>query len=326
MTIRGYLELYRDPVLARRLRDAGLDSAEYPASVAKTWLLSFRQLADKHPAAVELLRLCAFLDPDDIDLDLLSAGRAETGEVLARVLGNQMERTEAAGALVAASLAGVLAEGHLRVHRLVQAVTRDQLGDDQAAEWAKRVLSLAGAILPPAPADHLSWPAYASLAPHIEAVAAHVSSYRILAEKISLLRDLGIYLSASEQLRAARTTFERVLAINEAAYGPDHPEVAKSLGNLGVVQWQLGELKEARASLERALAIFQATHGPDHPEVAPTLINLGAVQQELGELKDARASLERALAIFQATHGPDHPEVAKALINLGFRPAAAGRT
>ena len=97
MTIRTYLELYRDPVLARRLRDAGLDSAEYPASVARTWLLSFTQLSAEHPAAVELLRLCAFLDPDDIDLDLLSAGTEETGEVLARVFGNQLERTEAAG-------------------------------------------------------------------------------------------------------------------------------------------------------------------------------------------------------------------------------------
>ena len=86
MTIRRYLGSYRDPVLARRLRDADLASAEYPVSVARTWLLSFRQLSSEHPAAVELLRLCAFLDPDDIDLDLLSTGRAEVGDVLARML------------------------------------------------------------------------------------------------------------------------------------------------------------------------------------------------------------------------------------------------
>jgi hypothetical protein len=91
--------------------DAGLDSAEYPASVARTWLLSFTQLSAEHPAAaVELLRLCAFLDPDDIDLDLLSAGREENGEVLARVLGSQLERTEAAGSLAATSLATVPAK------------------------------------------------------------------------------------------------------------------------------------------------------------------------------------------------------------------------
>ena len=84
MTIGGYLELYRDPVLARRLRDVGLDSTEYPASVARTWLFSFTRLSAEHPAAVELLRLCAFLDPDDIDLNLLIAGRENPAKSLPR--------------------------------------------------------------------------------------------------------------------------------------------------------------------------------------------------------------------------------------------------
>jgi hypothetical protein len=78
-------------------------------------------------------------------------------------------------------------------------VTRDQLDDDQAAEWTKRALNLVAAILPSEPADYRSWPMYAKLAPHIEAVAGHASSYPILAERISILRDLGIYLSASGQ-------------------------------------------------------------------------------------------------------------------------------
>ena len=236
MTIGGYLELYRDPVLARRLRDAGLEETEYPASVARTWLLSFTQLSTEHPAAVELLRLCAFLDPDDIDLGLLSAGSEETDEILARVLGSQLERAEAARALAATSLATVPIKGHLRVHRLVQAVTRDQLDDDQAAEWAKRALNLVAAILPTAPADYRSWRMYANLAPHIEAVAGYESNYPILAEKTSLLRKLGIYFSASGQPRAACTTFERTLAIEEAAHGPAHLEVAMAFSNLGQAQ------------------------------------------------------------------------------------------
>ena len=255
MTIGGYLELYRDPVLARQLRDNGLDSAEYPESVAQTWLLSFTQLSDEHPAAVELLRLCAFLDPDDLDLDLLSAGGEEIGEVLASVLGNQMGRTEAAGALAATRLVTIPAKDHLRVHRLVQAVTRDQLDDHQAAEWAKRALNLIAAILPPDPADHRSWPAYAKLAPHIEAAAGHVTSCSVLTDKISLLNALAIYLEASGQLRAARTTCERVVAIAETVYGPDDPEVAKRLDNLGAVQLRLGELREARTNIEHALIV-----------------------------------------------------------------------
>ncbi|HZI77052.1 MAG TPA: tetratricopeptide repeat protein, partial [Gemmatimonadales bacterium] len=309
MTISRYLESYRDPMLARRLRDAGLDSTEYPASVARTWLLNFMQLSAEHPTAVELLRLCAFLDPDDIDLDLLSTGREETGEVLARVLGNQLERAETAGSLAATSLATVPAEDHLRVHRLVQAVTRDQLGDDQAAMWSMRALSLVAANLPSAPADYRSWPMYAKLAPHIEATARHANSYSILAESIGILRDLGIYLSASGQLRAARTTFERVLAICRAAHGPEHSETAKALGNLAGAQLRLWELRDARASIDLALSALKGIYGPDHPDVAKALGHLGIIELRLGKMQDARASIERGLAINEQAYGPDHPEV-----------------
>ena len=319
VTIGGYLALYRDPALARKLREEGLDSDEYPASVARTWLLNFGRLSAERPAAVELLRLCAFLDPDGIDLDVLAAGATEVGEVLAIALGDRLERAETAGALTRASLVTAPAEGRLRLHRLVQAVTRDQLDDDQNAAWSRRALSLVAAVFPDEPADHRSWPVCASLAPHVEAVAAHAERYPDLKVKRGrLLGRLGRYLSASAQFRAGLSAQERALAIFEAAYGPDHPEVARALGSLGIVQRQLGELPAARASQERALAIFEAAYGPDHPQVARALGSLGIVQWQLGELPAARASQERALAIFEAAYGPDHPEVARTLTNLGI--------
>ena len=320
VTVGGYLALYRDPALARRLRNEGLESDEYPASVARTWLLSLAQLSGERPAAVELLRLCAFFDPDDIDLELLAAGAARAGPVIAAALSDPLERAETAGALARASLVTVPAQGRLRVHRLVQAVTRDQLDDDQAAEWARRALDLIRAVLPSAaPQDPSSWPVYASLAPHVESVVAHAASYPDLAARRGgLLGNLGIYLAASAQFSAARATLERVLAIFEAAYGPDHPEIARTLGNLGNVQYLLGELPATRAIFERALAIFEAVYGPDHPDVANTLTNLGNAQSDLGELSTARATLERALAIFEAVYGPDHPEIASTLTNLGI--------
>jgi tetratricopeptide (TPR) repeat protein len=316
-TVGEYLALYRDPEQACRLRDEGLESNEYPDSVARTWLLSLGQLAG-HLGAVELLRLCAFLDPGGIDLDLLSAGRAETGEVLAAVLGNQLDRTKAAGALIAMSLAAAPAEHHLRVHRLVQAVTRDQLDKQEAAKWAKRALNLVAAVLPPAPADYRSWPMYAKLAPHIKAAAGHAGEYPILAEKLNVLRDLGIYLSASEQPKTARNVFENVLVISQAAHGPDHPEVAEALGNLGQAQLRLWELEEAHTSIERALAVFQTNYGPRHLEVARALSNLSVVQMRLGELWKARRSIKRVLAIYRKVYDSRHPEIVKTFVNLGM--------
>ena len=318
MTISRYLELYRDPAQAPMLRDAGLDAAEYPASAARTLMLRITQLSREQPAAVKLLWLCAFLDPDRIDLDLMGAGRAVTGEVLARVLGDPLERTKAVCALAAADLATVGSDGHLRVPRLVQAVARDKLNDDRTAKWARRALSLTKAVAPTAPTDHRSWPTYAALAPHIKTVAKYTNSRSELADRISLLRSLGIYFSASKQLEPARATFEDALAIHKVADGVEQPELAKTLDNLGIVHWQLGELGKARASNERALEIFRTADRPDGPELARAIGNRGVIQLGLGELEAARVSFESARAIFQKAHGPDHPEVGRCVANLGI--------
>ncbi|MEV8639342.1 tetratricopeptide repeat protein, partial [Streptosporangium sp. NPDC051023] len=60
---------------------------------------------------------------------------------------------------------------------------------------------------------------------------------------------------------------QRALAITEAAYGPDHPDVAIRLGNLAASFSDLGRPGEAVSLFERALAIAEAAYGPDHPTV-----------------------------------------------------------
>jgi Tfp pilus assembly protein PilF len=82
-------------------------------------------------------------------------------------------------------------------------------------------------------------------------------------------RDLG-------ELEAARATQQRALAIQEAVYGPEHPAVARTLGNLGNVQEQLGELEAAREQTGRALVIFERFLGPDHPYTRQARANLAS--------------------------------------------------
>ncbi|MDX6718769.1 MAG: hypothetical protein QOJ63_1023 [Solirubrobacteraceae bacterium] len=62
-----------------------------------------------------------------------------------------------------------------------------------------------------------------------------------------------------------------------AVYGPEHDEVALTLGNLGVVQQQLGELDVARAQTERAVATLKRFLGPDHAYARQALAQLAAL-------------------------------------------------
>ena len=125
-----------------------------------------------------------------------------------------------------------------------------------------------------------------------------------------LFNHIGVYRSMRADFATARQAFERALAIDEKAFGPDHPNVARHVNNLGMVLKDLGDLDDARKAFQRALAIDEKAFGPDHPNVARDVNNLGGVLQDLGDLDGARKAYQRALAIVEKAFGPDHPNVA----------------
>ena len=71
-----------------------------------------------------------------------------------------------------------------------------------------------------------------------------------------------------------RGLLERTLRIEEAAFGPEHVEVATTLANLGNAYGDLGDAAKKKDHLERALRIEEAAFGPEHVRVTPTLANL----------------------------------------------------
>jgi tetratricopeptide (TPR) repeat protein len=76
--------------------------------------------------------------------------------------------------------------------------------------------------------------------------------------------NLGDVAAALGEYDEARRQIEQALAIDEAAFGPEHPDVATLLEALGHVALDEQHEADARASFERALAIRLATNGPDH--------------------------------------------------------------
>ena len=105
--------------------------------------------------------------------------------------------------------------------------------------------------------------------------------------------------------------------IRRKSLPPDHPDIATSLYNLGMVQHELREYAAAKQSHEQALAIFRKSLPPDHPNIASSLNNLGIVQSALRDYAAAKQSHEQALAIRRKALPPDHPDIAASLNNLG---------
>lgn len=104
---------------------------DHPAPVATTWSLSFQRVEEKNPAAADLLCLCAFLSPDAIPEEILTADASVQESMLAPVAADTFLLNQAIEALRAYSLVRRdPKEKTLSIHRLVQIVLQDAMGEE----------------------------------------------------------------------------------------------------------------------------------------------------------------------------------------------------
>jgi tetratricopeptide (TPR) repeat protein/predicted Ser/Thr protein kinase len=134
--------------------------------------------------------------------------------------------------------------------------------------------------------------------------------------EIELEEVLGGIAYKQSKLDVAMSHFERALAIEDRAHGPDHLSAAQVLHGLGVATEAQGQPARAAALLERALAIYERKLGAEHPLVARELHTLGNAHVDNGQTELGVAELRRALAIREVALGPEHPLVASNLTDL----------
>jgi tetratricopeptide (TPR) repeat protein len=255
-TLAGYLELFR--TRRRELWTDNQPPADYSATVATTWLIAFTEVEAKSEAAAELLRLCAYLGPDDIPLELLSAGAKHLPEALAACLADRLLFNQSIAELRRYSLIDKR-EDLLAVHRLVQAVTRDRLTAAEQQRWATAAVNIVNDAFPNEAHDVRNWPECEKLLSHAQVAAERSEVFQVVTAIIGrLFKEVGGYFFGRAQYFAAQKSFEHALQIVEAAFGPDHPDVAENINNLGIVLQALGKLDEARQCYDRALRIDEA--------------------------------------------------------------------
>jgi tetratricopeptide (TPR) repeat protein len=291
----------------------------YPESVAVTWQSSFDDLG---PAAAALLRLAAFLAPDPIPVALFEQGSGLLDSAC-QLLCDETGQPRPAEPAVRDALADLDAcslivwrEETFTVHTMVQEVLRGRIPPDRRREWIAAVLRLVNSYAPFDADDVRTWPVWGPLRPHAAAVLAGAEAAAHTGPGSVLMSQLALYLSAKALYRDAEALKRRALAITEASFGPDHPDVAIHLNNLAQLLKATNRLSEAEPLMRRALAIDEASVGPDHPDVAIDLSNLALLLRATNRLSEAEPLMRRALAIDEASFGPDHPTVARDLNNL----------
>jgi len=243
-------------------------TGEYPASVARTWALNFQEV-EQDPIAADMLRVSAFLSPDAIPLELFTEGASQLGPVLADALATSedpLALNEALEPLTRYSLIQLDVDTQTySIHRMVQEVVKDQMGIEQQAQWAERVVQAVAQSFPEV--DYQTWTHCERYIPHVLLCAAHIDRWSMTFwEARDLLYQAGLYFYQRGQYREAEPLWKSTLAIREQVLGSEHPDTLTSLNDLALLYQNQGKYEEAEPLYQRALEAKERVLGPDHPE------------------------------------------------------------
>ena len=130
-----------------------------------------------------------------------------------------------------------------------------------------------------------------------EAAEAFGEALHLRPEDTGLMLWLANSLHKIARFGEAEPLMRRALAIDDASFGPDHPDVARDLNNLAQLLQATNRLGEAEPLMRRALAIDDASFGPDHPNTQTVRRNLEQMTQSPVPSR-RRSILERLRGLF----------------------------
>ncbi|MCI0662642.1 MAG: tetratricopeptide repeat protein [Acidobacteria bacterium] len=313
-TLGEYQSLYqseREELLKRR----GKLAKSHP-SVTVTFSLAFKKVEEANSPAADLLRVCAFLEADSIPEEIFSEGAEELGDAIGSLAGSPLKLSDAIEEACRFSLLQRDPEARtVSLHRLVQAVLRDEMDKETEWKWAERAVHAVSSVFPDA--EFSNWELCGRLTPHAQSLAGVIEKFGFeFTEAAVLIGRTGYYLNERAQYAETEPLYRVALGIYEKALGAEHPAVATSLNNLAELYSNQGKYAEAEPLLKRALLIYEKALGAEHPDVATSLNNLAGLYKNQGKYAEAEPLYKRDLAISEKALGAEHPDVATSLNNL----------
>ena len=308
----------------RRKPKKGASAGQYPESAWGTFNIALDSVIGGDqargvtavPEAERLMRMLAFMAPDQFPLDVISTWQMsdiEKGEAVAALEEKALIRT------------GAFEDGQrsATIHRLVQVVMRGRLEAADELESAVQEAEELVALQFNVPTTFAEVKKIERLAPHAIAVLSHsptegsgnwTNSY--------LAARVGDWLRSRGSRAAALAYYQQSLTFREsrAAANPDNFDAQESLSyilrRIASVKEALGDTRGALADCEHSLDISGrlAKADPANTEwqqnLASSLSAISSLKQAMGDLASGLAYSERSLVIRErlAKSNPDNTD------------------
>jgi transcriptional regulator with XRE-family HTH domain len=261
--------------------------------------------------AVTAARLAAH-DPEPIPEEIFTGAAELLPAGLAEHAADPLAWRQAVAHLAGQSLARVDHRG-LQMHRLTQAILRDQLTPERAAGTRRCAEAILAASDPGDPPDPANWARWAQLVPHVLAADLAATDNPALRE---LVRRACWYLIERGDARTPRDIVSHLYRQWRDRLGEDHEHTLMAAHYLAWALLELGRYAESRDLNQDTLRRRRRVLGEDHPDTLNSAHNLAVDLRELGEVQAARDLDHDNLARQRRVLGQDHPSALRSANSL----------
>lgn len=221
---------------------------------------ALESIGEHHPAAAQLLCLCAVLHEAPVPIDVFTRSLDRMPPPLGGVAPLQFS-----GLVAALVEAGLIRRGvdGLRVPAPVRDAVREELGDQASGVCRAYAGLLVAAAVPDDVSAPSTWPRWAALAPHLVAAdAAHSADPSLRSAACRLV----VSLLHRGKARPARTIAADLHGGWRETLGPDHPDTLRCAHELARSLVAAGALLPARKLLDDTVDRLVSALGQNHPQ------------------------------------------------------------
>jgi Tfp pilus assembly protein PilF len=284
-------------------------------SYADVFKWSLKKTEDDCPEAGELIRLCAFLDPDSIPKFIFEEGKEFLSDGLQKILESRFKWEELISKACRYSLLKRNNDDQtLSMHRLVQQVIKDSL--DDLNKWLEKVVKILNLVFPD-PRDLDNWPVCAQLFPSIGGIFKEAEKLGI-SEVGDLFFEIGIYLVDRGIYKEAEPYCKTAYKIGKAIHEEPHDTVLNFLNSLALLYNRQGRYDEAEVLHKEVLNGRKKIHGEEHPNVASSLNNLASLYYRQKRYVKAEPLYKDALKMKRKLLGKEHKSIGITLNDLAL--------
>ncbi len=324
--LNDYLSLYRTKRI-NLLSMRGSLGVEHAASVSATFAHTFDKVAQISPAALDLLRFCAFLDPSAIPEELIRHAAEQLGPTLQPIASDPFALDAAIATLRKYSLVHRTPETKLlSLHPLVQAILRDRMCEKMHAEWVERTIRAVNHAFPDIEEIDM-WHRCQSAIPHVQACIILIKSHHLLSvEAVRLLYQAGRYAHIQAYYSEAEMLFEQAATIQKQLSSATEQETAT---DLSIAFWHRynkpGHYSLVETLIQKELAHAEQALGGYNQYAAILSVKLAELYYKQGKYSQAEQAFLQSLTTKEHYVGLLHSSVIANFTGLGFVCLALGK-